>query len=367
MENFPHINLVIHHRGRIEKGADGLLSYVDSESGLMWTRLRGMGLEDGLRILKFYRDVVNMYEAARVNRNEIHLFIEHPISVPCLAAEGDVVASASNVGQNITPTRGKTKVRVRKTPTPKKSHGPKRALLRGEGTNKEGDSSAANFMTPTIAAFIIPEATNQLHENPIMEPNEINPATQPLQTPTQSPEQHELNLTEAISAESAVPMTNLAPSNSSDVRIGVDSSVPQGLNQRSSEFIPHAQSVDISSDELLMQYVPFHNHQQIHIPHHRQLQSMNPSMKTPIPKKMYMAQRRKRRRDHPKGHHSLGKLLCQIRIHLSPHRCMFRLMWKTILMRMRVTIAMNPRSYEVLQAMMIINLRCSPKGIQMPM
>ncbi|RYR49479.1 hypothetical protein Ahy_A07g035984 [Arachis hypogaea] len=108
MVTTTHITLIIHHRGRLERGSDGKLCYAEGEitevervnvdtlngffisdllkdigypiiSDFYW-RQPGMEIEGGLRLLRLDMDVVKMYEAAVENGQKIELYKEHPIS-----------------------------------------------------------------------------------------------------------------------------------------------------------------------------------------------------------------------------------------------------------------------------------------------
>ncbi|XLR26359.1 hypothetical protein S83_054259 [Arachis hypogaea] len=92
MATTTHITLIIHHRGRLERGSDGKLCYAEGEitevervnvdtlngffisdplknigypiiSDFYW-RQPGMKIEGGLRLLRLDMEVVKMYEAA---------------------------------------------------------------------------------------------------------------------------------------------------------------------------------------------------------------------------------------------------------------------------------------------------------------
>ncbi|RYR02636.1 hypothetical protein Ahy_B06g081435 [Arachis hypogaea] len=107
MEMATHITFVYHHRGWLEKDADGVLKYngglvsiiervhVDTcnlflVEGLFldlgYTRFNevywlepGMDLANGLRVLRRDADVVKMCDAALRNENRVHLYFEHPV------------------------------------------------------------------------------------------------------------------------------------------------------------------------------------------------------------------------------------------------------------------------------------------------
>ncbi|QHN94000.1 uncharacterized protein DS421_17g597510 [Arachis hypogaea] len=114
-----HITFVYHHRGWLEKDADGgvkynggLLSIIERVhvdtcnlflvEGLFldlgYTRYNevywlepGMDLANGLRVLRRDADVVKMCDAALRNENRVHLYFEHPVDMdpeyvemPCL-------------------------------------------------------------------------------------------------------------------------------------------------------------------------------------------------------------------------------------------------------------------------------------------
>ncbi|RYQ82068.1 hypothetical protein Ahy_B10g100647 [Arachis hypogaea] len=102
-----HITFVYHHRGWLEKDADGVVRYneglvsvidrvhVDTcnlflVEGLFldlgYTRYNevywlesGMYLANGLRVLKRDADVVKLCDAALKNKNRVHLYFEHPV------------------------------------------------------------------------------------------------------------------------------------------------------------------------------------------------------------------------------------------------------------------------------------------------
>ncbi|XLR65106.1 hypothetical protein S83_015778 [Arachis hypogaea] len=95
-----------------------------------------MEIEGGLRLLRLDMDVVKMYEAAVENGHKIELYTEHPIS------QADVIDTNEEAGVeapgevNVTPSRRRRKVCVRRTPTPKKAEGP-RKILHLEGVQTE--------------------------------------------------------------------------------------------------------------------------------------------------------------------------------------------------------------------------------------
>ncbi|MED6108291.1 hypothetical protein PIB30_022421 [Stylosanthes scabra] len=228
MATSKHISLVINHRGIIERSSNGLLSYVDGETSIFdWVNVDmlsgilmikdiltkigypsvcdihwlqpGMGLDGGLQTLKFDKDVVK--------------------------EGGD--APGSTIAPNVTPSRGRTKVCARRTPTPKKAHGPKRALLLGEGCDHEDNGCETNVFS------------------------------QPPQTPTQPAEGHEVNQKQPVSAESVVPKTNQAQRKSAEVpSLQVESSQTQNPEQQASVSTPNTDSVDMSSVDFVTQYVP---------------------------------------------------------------------------------------------------------------
>ncbi|RYR54414.1 hypothetical protein Ahy_A06g029685 [Arachis hypogaea] len=112
-----HITFVYHHRGWLEKDADGVLEYngglvsiiervhVDTcnlflVEGLFldlgYTRYNevywlepGMDLANGLRVLGRDVDVVKMCDAAQRNKNRVHLYFEHPVDADPESANHD--------------------------------------------------------------------------------------------------------------------------------------------------------------------------------------------------------------------------------------------------------------------------------------
>ncbi|RYQ86867.1 hypothetical protein Ahy_B10g106480 [Arachis hypogaea] len=116
-----HITFVYHHRGWLEKDADGVLKYnggtvsiidrvhVDTcnlflVEGLFldlgYTRYTevywlepGKDLGNGLRVLRRDADVVKLCEAALRNENRVHLYFEHPVD-----AEPEYVDEAELIG-----------------------------------------------------------------------------------------------------------------------------------------------------------------------------------------------------------------------------------------------------------------------------
>ncbi|QHN80808.1 uncharacterized protein DS421_20g681380 [Arachis hypogaea] len=170
MATTTHITLIIHHRGRLERGSDGKLCYAEGEitevervnvdtlngffisdllkdigypiiSDFYWQQPE-IEIEGGLRLLRLDMDVVKMYEAAVENGHKIELYIEHPIS------QADVVDTNEEVGVeapdqvNVTPSRRRRKVCVRKTPTPKK------ATEETHGTEKAQPDASPNPSVP---------------------------------------------------------------------------------------------------------------------------------------------------------------------------------------------------------------------------
>ncbi|RYR25825.1 hypothetical protein Ahy_B02g059839 [Arachis hypogaea] len=122
MEMATHITFVYHHRGWLEKDADGVLKYngglvsiiervhVDTCNlflveglflDLCYTRFNevywlepGMDLANGLRVLRRDADVVKMCDAALRNENRVHLYFEHPVDAdPEYVDEAEVLAN----------------------------------------------------------------------------------------------------------------------------------------------------------------------------------------------------------------------------------------------------------------------------------
>ncbi|MED6109916.1 hypothetical protein PIB30_037999 [Stylosanthes scabra] len=73
-----------------------------------------------------------MYEATENDGDEIEVFTKHPISVPVVAEVCVPDAGVTNDSPPITPSKGRKKVRARRTPILNKAHFPKRSLLLGE-------------------------------------------------------------------------------------------------------------------------------------------------------------------------------------------------------------------------------------------
>ncbi|RYR21745.1 hypothetical protein Ahy_B03g067077 [Arachis hypogaea] len=183
MATTTHIMLVIHHRGRLERGSDGKLCYAEGEitkvervnvdtlngffiSDLLkdigypiifdfyWRQPR-MEIDSGLRLLQLDMDVVKMYEAAVENGHKIELYTEHPIS------QEDVIDTNEETGVeaagevNVTPSRRRRRVCVRRTPTPKKPKGPRR-ILQLEGVQTEAQITEETHGTENAQADASP-------------------------------------------------------------------------------------------------------------------------------------------------------------------------------------------------------------------
>ncbi|XLS83070.1 hypothetical protein HN51_048901 [Arachis hypogaea] len=249
MATTTHITLIIHHRGRLERGSDGKLCYAEGEnievervnvdtlndffisdllkdigypiiSDFYW-RQPGMEIEGGLRLLRLDMDVVKMYEAAVENGHKIELYTEHSIS------QADVVDTNEEAGVeapdqvNVTPSRRRRKVCVRRTPTPKKATGPRR-ILQLEGVHTE--------------AQITEETHGTEKAQPDASPNPSVPAT-----PN----------TVHVSEESAIRNTVPAPS------ILLDNNA----QPKSPTYTEPPSTSDDPQDELLTQYVPLPQNQ----------------------------------------------------------------------------------------------------------
>ncbi|RYR73442.1 hypothetical protein Ahy_A02g007792 [Arachis hypogaea] len=148
-----HITLSIHHRGRFEREPVGKVSYIGGEvteiervnvdtlngffisdllkdigytsiSEFYWLE-PGKELHDGLRLLRVDMDVVRMYEAAMKNGNRIHLYTEHPVDQP-------VVVQV----KELTPSKGRRKVCVKRVPTPKKTPRKRLAVVEDDDDDK---------------------------------------------------------------------------------------------------------------------------------------------------------------------------------------------------------------------------------------
>nr|XP_029149697.1 cyclic nucleotide-gated cation channel beta-1-like [Arachis hypogaea] len=84
MEMATHITFVYHHRGWLEKDADGVLKY---NGGLVSIIERVTGLRRDA-------DVVKMCDAALRNENSVHLYFEHPVDAdPEYVDEAEVLAN----------------------------------------------------------------------------------------------------------------------------------------------------------------------------------------------------------------------------------------------------------------------------------
>ncbi|MED6191912.1 hypothetical protein PIB30_004989 [Stylosanthes scabra] len=249
MAESKHISLIIHHRGKFEHDSNGVFAYVDGETGIVdW---HGMDPAHGLKVFKYDKDVITMYEAAENNGDEIEVFTKHPISVPVVADECGPDAGVTNDSPPVTPSKGRKNVRARRTPTPKRARGPKRSILVSEGSNREeeGQEDVCAQLAKTIGEV------NQ--EPPIYPRRDPNLFSQPPQTPTQQPKPTEINQTQQGSAESVVPLTNQAPFTSSKVHTArSESTQPQSLHNKSSRSTQMPNSSEVPSNKLLTQYVP---------------------------------------------------------------------------------------------------------------
>ncbi|QHO51125.1 uncharacterized protein DS421_1g28240 [Arachis hypogaea] len=249
MATTMHITLIIHHRGRLERGLDDKLCYAESEitevervnvdtlngffisdllkdigypiiSDFYW-RQPGMEIEGGLRLLRLDMEVVKMYETAVENGHKIELNTEHPIS------QADVVDTNEEAGVeapdqvNVTPSRRRRKVYVRRTPTPKKAIGPRR-ILHLERVHTEAQITEETHGTEKA----------QLDASP-------NPSV-----PTTLNTVH-------VSEESATPNTVSAPS------IPLDNNA----QPKSPTYTKPPSTSDDPQDELLTQYVPLPQNQ----------------------------------------------------------------------------------------------------------
>ncbi|MED6170926.1 hypothetical protein PIB30_035797 [Stylosanthes scabra] len=280
MADSKHISLVIHHRGRFETDSNGVFAYVDGETEIVdWVNVDklsgelikdilskigypsicelywlqpGMDLAHRLKLLKYDRDVITMYEAVENNGDEIEVFTKHPISVPVVAQECVPDVGVTNDSPPVTPSKGRRKVRAKRTPTPKKAQGPNRSLFPGEGSNHENggqeDLSAQPAKTNQPLNPLPPDYSRR----------DLNLFSQPPQTPTeQQAEPNETNQTQQGSAESAVPLTNQAPFSSSEVHTaGSESTQPQNLHKRSLGSNRTPNSSEVPSNELLTCNVP---------------------------------------------------------------------------------------------------------------
>ncbi|RYQ95069.1 hypothetical protein Ahy_B08g090060 [Arachis hypogaea] len=133
----------------LKKGDDGKLAYVGGEkteiervnvdtlnkffmndlvkdigyndvSELYWLE-PGKELNGGLRLLRLDMDVVSMYEAAIANGRRVEVFTEHPVDLPEFAEENNEPEPELEIlTVNRTPVKHRTKLCVRRPPTPKK-------------------------------------------------------------------------------------------------------------------------------------------------------------------------------------------------------------------------------------------------------
>ncbi|RYR05176.1 hypothetical protein Ahy_B06g085052 [Arachis hypogaea] len=272
-----HITLSIHHRGRFEREPVGKVSYIGGEvteiervnvdtlndffisdllkdigytsiSDFYWLE-PGKELDDGLRLLRVDIDVVRMYEAAMKNGNRINLYTEHPVDQP-------VVVEV----KELTPSKGRRKVCVKRVPTPKKT--PKRRLAVVEDDDDAeivGNIQVEKQAQKSAEPQPMVEAHQENNPAPVatQEPNNIS---QPPPTPVQPDEppstqsQPSQPPLEVEQQPSETHGTNPVPPHDANVS---EASQQPWHSDDTDQFIPSQANVsDHIAPEQLTQYIP---------------------------------------------------------------------------------------------------------------
>ncbi|XP_072064133.1 uncharacterized protein [Arachis hypogaea] len=263
-----HITLVISHREKFEKGDDGKLAYVGGEkteiervnvdtlnrffmndlvkdigyndvSELYWLE-PGKELDGGLRLLRLDMDVVSMYEAAIANGRRVEVFTENPVDLPEFAEENNEPESELEIlTVNRTPVKHRTKLCVRRPPTPKKKR--KRVVKLSETAQTE-DVAGETEVHHTPRNTQQPEFSNDQPNIPTHSPKVTfdeapriiqlsDPPTEPNLPPYQPPENththpeqpdvsaasEETGNQIPVSAESVAPTVDKGPAESVEV------------------------------------------------------------------------------------------------------------------------------------------------------
>ncbi|RYR23974.1 hypothetical protein Ahy_B02g057462 [Arachis hypogaea] len=286
-----HITLVISHREKFEKGDDGRLAYVGGEKTeiervnvdtlnrffvndlvkdigytdvceLYWLQ-PGMELDGGLRLLRRDMDVVAMYEAAIANGRRIEVFTEHPVNLPEFAEEtNEPEPERENLNVTKIQVKHRTKVCVRRPPTPKKKH--KRVVkikdqtrgmpgpdtqTKDDAVDKDVHPTTTNIQQPKVGSeeptlpthspkvtFEEPPRIIQTPDAPT-EPN-LSPHEPLDKTPPKTQQPHvsvgseETGHPNPVSAESVAPTVDKEPANSNEV---FTQYIPQPCNEPESQ------------------------------------------------------------------------------------------------------------------------------------
>ncbi|MED6113508.1 hypothetical protein PIB30_071460 [Stylosanthes scabra] len=110
------ITLVMHHRGKLKRGLNRKLDYVQWEISKI----------EGINVDTLNGDIIS----GLLKAIGVEVFIEHPISEPVVAKVNEVHDGGSHATANLTPSR-RVKIRARRSTTPKTNE-PRIALLMGE-------------------------------------------------------------------------------------------------------------------------------------------------------------------------------------------------------------------------------------------
>ncbi|RYR04071.1 hypothetical protein Ahy_B06g083620 [Arachis hypogaea] len=272
-----HITLSIHHRGRFERDPVGKVSYIGGEvteiervnvdtlngffisdllkdigytsiSEFYWLE-PGKELHDGLKLLRVDMDVVRMYEATMKNGNRINLYTEHPVDQP-------VVVEI----KELTPSKGRRKVCVKRVPTPKKT--PRRRLAVVEDDD-DAEIVGNVQVEKQVQKSAGPQPMVQAHQEnspaPVatQEPNNISqPPPTPVQ-PDEPPSTHSQPSQPPLEVEqqpSETHGTDPVPPHEANVS---EASQQSWQSDDTDQFIPSQANVsDHIAPEQLTQYIP---------------------------------------------------------------------------------------------------------------